>query len=266
MTLQEFLTASRRLLVITGAGCSTASGIGDYRDERGEWKRPAPIQHQDFMRNLRWRQRYWARSQAGYPEFMKARPNVAHHVLASWERSGRLCGLITQNVDRLHQRAGHDDVIDLHGRLDQVVCMECGLLTDRALIQAWLNRHNRSVSELSFSPAPDGDADLAADDFSHITVPECEQCGGVLKPNVVFFGDSVPKPVVAAAFARVEQADGVLIVGSSLMVYSSFRFVRRAAELGLPIAAINVGRTRADDLLCVKEAGDCSAVLQQLAQ
>ena len=266
MTLQAFLAASRRLLVITGAGCSTASGIGDYRDEHGKWKRARPVQHQDFMTSLGWRQRYWARSQVGYPEFMKAQPNAAHRVLASWERSGRLCGLITQNVDRLHQRAGHDDVVDLHGRLDQVVCMDCGLLTDRASIQEWLNRHNHLSPELSFSAAPDGDADLAADDFSHIAVPECVQCGGVLKPNVVFFGDGVPKPVVTAAFGWVDQADSMLVVGSSLMVYSSFRFVRRAAELGLPIAAINLGRTRADDLLCVKEVGDCSAVLQRWAE
>ncbi len=265
MSIEKFMQDSDRLLVITGAGCSTASGIGDYRDEQGEWKRAQPVQHQAFMQTLAWRQRYWARSQVGYPEFKRARPNVTHQVLAHWEAQGRLCGLITQNVDGLHQRAGHQQVIDLHGRLDQVVCMDCGDTVARDDVQQWLDKHNTPALEDTVGMAPDGDADLARTDFSAIKVPECLQCGGILKPDVVFFGDSVPKARVADAFAQLEQADSVLVVGSSLMVYSSFRFVRRAAELGLPIAALNRGKTRADELLTLKIDADCGETLRALS-
>ncbi len=265
MTIEKFLQHSDRILVITGAGCSTASGIGDYRDEQGAWKRAQPVQHQAFMQTLSWRQRYWARSQVGYPEFKRAMPNVAHQVLARWESQGRLCGLITQNVDGLHQRAGHQQVIDLHGRLDQVVCMSCGETLSRDVVQQWLDMHNAPAIHDTTGMAPDGDADLACTDFSAIKVPECQQCGGILKPDVVFFGDSVPKDRVAQAFTQLDQADSVLVIGSSLMVYSSFRFVRRAAELGLPIAALNRGKTRADELLTLKVDADCGETLKRLS-
>ncbi len=264
--LHSFIAASSRLLVISGAGCSTGSGIGDYRDEQGEWKRVQPVQHQEFMASRHWRQRYWARSQVGYPEFMRAQPNAAHEVLARWEGEERVHGLITQNVDRLHQKAGHQRVIDLHGRLDEVVCMSCGDITTRAAMQHWLDQHNTRADPQAFSLAPDGDADLRRDDFSNVVVPQCRLCGGILKPHVVFFGDSVPKPVVEQAYAWVDAADAVLVVGSSLMVYSSFRFVRRAAAAGIPIAAINRGKTRADDLLTIKVADDCATVLEQIAE
>jgi len=264
--LQDFIAASSRLLVITGAGCSTGSGIGDYRDDRGEWKRVQPVQHQEFMASHHWRQRYWARSQVGYPEFMRAQPNAAHRVLAEWEAEGRVHGLITQNVDRLHQRAGHQRVIDLHGRLDQVVCTGCGEVVTRDTIQQWLDEHNTPADPRAFTLAPDGDADVERADFSAVSVPACSTCRGILKPHVVFFGDSVPKPVVDQAYGWVDAADAVLVVGSSLMVYSSFRFIRRAAAANIPLAAINRGRTRADDLLAVKVEDDCGAVLQQLKE
>jgi len=265
MSIEKFLSASRRLLVITGAGCSTGSGIGDYRDEHGEWKRTPPVQHQEFMTSLSWRQRYWARSQHGYPEFMRAQPNRAHQVLAEWEQSGRLQGLITQNVDRLHQRAGHSHVLDLHGRLDRVVCMSCGDTVSRDAVQTWLDARNDRVPERYFALAPDGDADLSGCDFAAIEVPSCAACAGILKPDVVFFGDSVPKPKVAQAYAWVDAADALLVVGSSLMVYSSFRFVRRAREANKPLAAINLGKTRADPWLTVKIEDDCATVLDGLA-
>ena len=263
VNIDDFIASSNRLLVITGAGCSTGSGIGDYRDDNGDWKRVQPVQQQDFMASHGWRQRYWARSQVGYPEFMRAQPNRAHHMLARMERSGRMSGLVTQNVDRLHQRAGHRNVIDLHGRLDQVVCTECGALSTRNEVQVWLDAHN-SAGAVQFTLAPDGDADVQSEDFSDFRVPDCLACGGVLKPHVVFFGDSVPKPLVDRAYAWVEAADAILVVGSSLMVFSSFRFVRRAREAGIPIAAINRGRTRADDWLTVKVEDDCGAVLERI--
>ena len=261
---QDRLDRIQKLLVISGAGCSTGSGIGDYRDNLGNWKRVQPVQHQDFMSSALWRQRYWARSLVGFPEFMAARPNLAHTTLAAWEGSGKMIGVITQNVDRLHQRAGQQQIIDLHGRLDQVVCMACGELTPRALLQDWLVAHNPLVDRTAVNLAPDGDADLPEQDYGQVRIPDCQSCGGILKPNVVFYGDSVAKAVVDKAYRWVDACDAVLVLGSSLMVFSSFRFVRKAATLGLPIYAINEGKTRADDLLALKLVGDCGAVMSRL--
>ena len=249
--LQRFILARDNLLVITGAGISTGSGIGDYRDQAGHWKRPQPVTHQDFMSQLAWRQRYWARSQLGYPSFLRAKPNQAHLALARLEDQGKLCGLVTQNVDRLHQQAGHQEVVDLHGRLDQVICMDCARIVPRWDIQAWLEDKNPQLQEQSFQPAPDGDADMDID-FSTVEVPLCKACGGILKPHVVFFGDSVERRIVDQISAKVELADGVLVVGSSLMVFSSFRFIRHAHANKVPVAALNQGVTRADDLFTFK--------------
>ena len=249
------------VLAITGAGISTASGIGDYRDADGQWKRGEPIQHQDFVRTHAMRQRYWARSQKGFPEFSRAAPNSAHAILAGWEEQGQLVGLITQNVDRLHQAAGHRQVIDLHGRLDQVVCLACSQLSSRKDLQAWLEDKNPDVQEDFYTLRADGDAELERQDFSAVQVPECS-CGGTLKPNVVFFGDAVSKLVVSRAYDWVEQATSLVVVGSSLMVFSSFRFVRKAHQLGLPILIINQGVTRADELATLKLEGDCGALLE----
>ena len=261
--LNQFMTEHKRILVISGAGISTNSGIGDYRDQNGEWKRVQPVKHQGFMASHEWRQRYWGRSQLGYPSFLQAKPNAGHNALAQLEARGSLFALITQNVDRLHQRAGQQTVIDLHGRLDQVICTSCGQLEARGEIQKWLELHNPAVQEADFVPAPDGDADLEME-FSQIQVPGCSLCDGILKPHVVFFGDSVPKPVVEQAYDWVQQADAVLVVGSSLMVFSSYRFVRRAHELSIPIAAINNGVTRGDKFFDFKVAGDCSEILAHL--
>ncbi len=262
--LADFLARRERVLIISGAGISTASGIGDYRNADGEWKRPQPVQHQDFMQREDWRRRYWARSMVGYPEFLRAVPNVAHETLAAWESRGRISGVITQNVDRLHQRAGHEQVIDLHGRLDQVVCMSCGQLSSRGELQAWLEQHNPGVVGTAFSAAPDGDADLERDDFADVRVPVCAGCGGILKPNVVFYGDSVPREIVDQAYGWVDHADAVLVLGSSLMVFSSFRFVRHAHADNTPVAAINRGVMRGEELFAVKVGEDVGATLAQL--
>jgi NAD-dependent SIR2 family protein deacetylase len=249
-------------LVITGAGISTVSGIGDYRDQAGNWKRPQPVSHQDFLASHVWRQRYWARSQLGYPSFLAAQPNGAHHALVRMEQAGQLCGLVTQNVDRLHQQAGHQNVVDLHGRLDQVICIDCRMLVGRDIVQEWLEAQNPQLQSQTFSPAPDGDADVIAD-FSAIEVPSCDQCGGILKPHVVFFGDSVDRGVVDHIREQVDSADGVLVIGSSLMVFSSYRFVRQAHARGIPIAALNQGVTRADELITLK-VNESSTVLDTL--
>lgn len=264
-SLLETLAGARRVAVITGAGCSTASGIGDYRDAAGAWKRSPPVQMQDFLAWESTRRRYWARSMRGWPIMAAARPNAAHGALVELERAGRLAGLITQNVDGLHQRAGHRRVLELHGTLSEVVCLDCGQRIARRSLQVRLERHNAFVLDSAAEAAPDGDADLADSlDLSSFQVPDCERCGGMLKPDVVFYGDSVPRPRVAEAQALVEAAEVLLVVGSSLMVFSSFRFCRRARELGIPIVAVNRGVTRADDWLTAKLDADCASVLPEL--
>ena len=259
--LQDFVGRHQKLFVLTGAGCSTNSGIPDYRDSNGNWKRTQPVIFQAFMSEERTRQRYWARSLIGWRRFGQARPNDAHHALARLEAGGRCAMLLTQNVDRLHQSAGHRQVIDLHGRLDLVRCMGCGRKTSRDEFQDRLGRLNADWLQLDAADAPDGDADLERTDFSSFEVPACKACGGILKPDVVFFGENVPRDVVAAAQDHLAQADAMLIVGSSLMVYSGFRFVQAAAARQIPIAAVNLGRTRADDLLTLKVEERCEAAL-----
>jgi NAD-dependent SIR2 family protein deacetylase len=192
-------------------------------------------------------------------------PNVAHRVLAEWERAGRVHTLITQNVDGLHQRAGSRAVIDLHGRLDEVECMQCRTVTARRVTQEEMETRNPRWSERQAQMAPDGDALLEAD-FRSFEIPACEDCGGVLKPAVVFFGESVPRQRVTDAFAAVSSADALLVVGSSLMVFSGYRFVRTARERGIPTAIINRGQTRADGEVSLKLEGSCSEVLARLGE
>jgi NAD-dependent SIR2 family protein deacetylase len=260
-SLREFVERHRRIFVLTGAGCSTSSGIPDYRDAEGKWKRTQPVSHQAFMGEETTRRRYWARSLLGWRRFRGAGANDAHRALARLEAVGRSELLVTQNVDRLHQAAGSHQVIDLHGRLDRVRCMSCGIYLSRDDMQAELGRLNVEWLALDAGNAPDGDADLENVDFSAFAVPSCEHCGGVLKPDVVFFGDSVPRDRVDEAARRLEQADAMLIVGSSLMVYSGFRFAQWAANAGKPIAAVNLGRTRADPMLALKVEQSCEAAL-----
>jgi NAD-dependent SIR2 family protein deacetylase len=260
-SLQDFVDRHRRLFILTGAGCSTSSGIPDYRDVDGKWKRMQPATYQAFMGAESTRQRYWARSLLGWRRFRRARPNDTHRALARLETMGRSELLLTQNVDRLHQAAGSTRVIDLHGRLDLVRCMGCERRVSRDEVQDELDRLNTDWLGLEAADAPDGDADLESSDFSSFAMPSCRRCGGVLKPDVVFFGESVPRDRVAAAARSLEQADAMLIVGSSLMVYSGFRFAQMAASAGNPIAAIDLGRTRADGLLALKVEQPSEAAL-----
>jgi NAD-dependent SIR2 family protein deacetylase len=259
--LREFVDRHRRLFVLTGAGCSVGSGIPDYRDADGAWKRSPPVSYQAFMGQEATRRRYWARSLIGWRRIRRAQPNDAHRALARLEAMGKSEILLTQNVDRLHQAAGSAAVIDLHGRLDRVRCMECGRVSPRDALQEELARLNPQWLARDAVDAPDGDADLDGVDFSTFAVPSCPHCGGVLKPDVVFFGENVPRDRVEAAKRHLERADAMLIVGSSLMVYSGFRFVEMAARAGKPAAAVNLGRTRADDLLALKIEASCDAAL-----
>ncbi len=260
-TLLNFIHNHKQILVLTGAGVSTASGIPDYRDEKGQWKHRKPIYFDEFIKSETARKRYWARSAVGWQRFGMAQPGRAHLALAQLESEGKVSKLITQNVDNLHQRAGSRDVIDLHGNLQQVICLGCKDFRPRADIQDFLLQHNPQLQEMSAGSAPDGDAYLEGIDFSSIHIPFCEQCGGLLKPDVVFYGESVPADRVKRCFSAVQQSDAMLVLGSSLMVYSSYRFVLRAVELGLEIIAINRGLTRADELLNLKIEQDCGEVL-----
>ena len=260
-SLQDFVDRHRSLFILTGAGCSTGSGIPDYRDIDGRWKRTRPVTYQAFMGEEATRRRYWARSLLGWRRFRTARPNDAHRALARLEAMGRTELLLTQNVDRLHQASGSTRVIDLHGRLDLVRCMGCERRVSREELQEQLGRLNVGWLALDAADAPDGDAELESADFSCFEVPSCGSCGGVFKPDVVFYGENVPRDRVDAASRHLAQADAMLIVGSSLMVYSGFRFVEMAAFAGKPVAAVNLGRTRADELLALKVEQTCEAAL-----
>ena len=255
------LLAAGEVFVLTGAGASTDSGIPDYRDEHGAWKHRPPMQIREFTGTLAARRRYWARSLVGYARLARARPNAAHHALAELERHSRLSLTVTQNVDGLHAAAGSRDVLDLHGRIDRVVCLGCRRTLPRLELQAALERENPGWAERKADVTPDGDAELGAVDYSAFRVVDCAHCGGMLKPDVVFFGEGVPRAQVERAFAALERSRALLVVGSSLMVFSGFRFARHAAGLGLPIAIVNRGVTRADELSELRIAGNAGEVL-----
>lgn len=265
-------TIARRLaegpvVVLTGAGLSTASGIPAYRDRHGQWQHARPIQHQEFLRAEHVRRRYWARSFVGWPIMGRAAPNAGHRALAALEQQGRVSAIITQNVDGLHQQAGSRRVIELHGSIGRVCCLDCRASHARADVQTWLQAANAGLSLPARGvqrPAPDGDAHLEDAMYAGFRVPDCPACGGVLKPDVVFFGDNVPRDRVAEAMLAVEQASALLVVGSSLMVYSGYRFAENANRLGRPVLAINQGVTRADALLAAKLEIDCSEALDAL--
>lgn len=261
--LESFVRRTPHLFVLTGAGCSTAAGIPSYRDEAGAWKHPPPIQFQEFLGSHAIRQRYWARSLTGWRRVVAARPSEAHTALADLEKAGVVGTLVTQNVDGLHQKAGSASVIDLHGRLDAVRCLACGKTVSRAAVQVDLVARNPRWSSIAAADGPDGDARLGGP-FDEVAVPACSDCGGLLRPDVVFFGENVPKARVERGYAALRQAHGVLVVGSSLMVFSGYRFCLAAAEAGKPLALVNRGKTRADHLAAVKAEGECGEILRDL--
>jgi len=261
----DLLSDSKRLLVLTGAGCSSASGIPTYRDEEGRWKRRQPITFAAFAGSESVRRRYWARSLVGYRLMAEALPNAGHVALARLEAAGRVELLVTQNVDGLHQRAGSRTVLDLHGRVDAVVCLDCRASSTRTELQDRLVAANAAFAALVAPTAPDGDADLEQDTAS-FEVPPCRACGGVLKPDLVFFGESVPKPRVERAYDAVAACDAMLVVGSSLRIFSGWRFVRAAVERGVPLALLNLGRTRADEIATVKLRAAADVALPELIE
>jgi NAD-dependent SIR2 family protein deacetylase len=258
----------RPIVALTGAGLSTDSGIPDYRGPSSPAR--TPMTFQEFLAGPAQQRRYWARSHVGWARMSKVDPNQGHRALAAMERAGVVQGLITQNVDGLHTAAGHQEVIDLHGRVDAVVCLGCGRSSDRAGVQRRLSELNPGFVETvgpAVESAPDGDADVEVTaDFRMVS---CAHCGGVLKPDVVFFGENVPKDRVVRAYDAVDRAiatDGALLVaGSSLTVMSGLRFVRHAHKNGMPVVIVNRGQTRGDDLAAGRVDDGCSEVLAVIA-
>jgi NAD-dependent deacetylase sirtuin 4 len=259
------LLAGRRFVALTGAGCSTDSGIPDYRGG-GRTGPRNPIQHDQFMKRAEVRQRYWARATLGWERFKHARPNAAHRALAALEAAGLLAGVITQNVDRLHHQAGSRRVVELHGALADVRCLGCGRHEPRADLQQrllaanpdWLTRAGAEIR-------PDGDAELPPEVVTAFVAVGCVGCAGPLKPDVVFFGGTVAEPTLDAAWRLQSAGEVLLVVGSSLTVYSGFRFVRHAHETGQPIAIVNVGPTRGDALAAARVSAPVGEVLPRLA-
>ena len=268
------LLRDRRVVVLAGAGCSTESGIPDYRGPEGRLRTRSPVQYQDFVATEAARVRYWARSTVGWSRFSAARPNGAHYALARLEAGGILRGVITQNVDGLHQAAGSRRVVELHGSLARVRCLQCDTVVGRdefqerlrALNESWREWLDQRMARDELEVAPDGDAELPPWALENFRVPACERCEGVIKPDVVFFGESVPPARVREAWQLFDEADTLLVVGSSLTVYSGRRFIYRAQTDGVPIGIINLGPTRADDLAAAKVEGPLGQILPRVAE
>ncbi|MFJ2677848.1 NAD-dependent protein deacetylase [Pseudomonas sivasensis] len=259
--------AERRFLVLTGAGISTSSGIPDYRDSEGVRRGKAPMMYQEFLAAPQARRRYWARAMLGWPRVRIATPNKAHMALATLQQHQRISGLITQNVDTLHDQAGSHDVIELHGSLHRVLCLDCQQRSDRNVIQRLMEAENPYLAGVDAVQAPDGDTLLDPAFEERFQVPRCPYCHGQrLKPDVVFFGENVATATAAAAMAAVEHAEGLLVVGSSLMAYSAFRLCKAMVEQGKPVIAINLGKTRGDELLQMKVQASCEVLLPLLAE
>ena len=260
------LLRERPCVVLSGAGCSTESGIPDYRGPDGSMRERQPIRFQDFMASESARTRYWARSMIGWPRFAGSRPNAAHAALAALEDAGFVRGVITQNVDGLHQAAGSRTVIDLHGRLAEVRCMDCERVTLRDEMQRRMEELNPDFAVGAERYIADGDAELPGGSEQGFQVPSCQSCGGVLKPHVVFFGENVPKDRLARTWEVFGLGALLLVVGSSLTVFSGRRFVLRAVQEQKPVVVANLGPTRADDVATYKLEERLGSVLPRLAE
>ncbi len=264
------LLAGRRIAVLTGAGISTDSGIPDYRGPDSPPSNPMTIRQ--FTSDPAFRQRYWARNHVGWRHMDDTVPNAGHRALAALERASVVTGVITQNVDLLHTKAGSRNVINLHGAYSRVICLSCGYATSRAALAERLEALNPGFLERAeaiggLAVAPDADASLSpAADTASFRYLDCPRCASILKPDIVYFGESVPKDVVQKAYSLIDQSEALLVAGSSLTVFSGYRFVRHAAVLGIPIAIVNRGRTRGDDLATVQVDGGCSELLALLGE
>ena len=256
----------RQAVVLSGAGLSTESGIPDYRGESGSLRRHTPMTYQDFVASAPGRQRYWARSHVGWRTIARARPNDGHRAVAELGRAGYLDGVITQNVDGLHQVAGSAGVVELHGSLDRVICLDCRGTSSRQELDERLRAANAGFDGVATRINPDGDVELADEVVRDFRLVGCADCGGVLKPDVVFFGENVPAERVRQCYDLVERADSLLVLGSSLTVMSGLRFVRHAAKLGIPVLIINQGQTRGDSCATVRVERPLGAALTEIVE
>jgi len=260
------LKDKHKIWILTGAGISAPSGIPTYRDDKGEWKSANPIQHNEFINHESYRQRYWARSMVGWKLTGRAKPNATHEAITTLQKSGRVSQIVTQNVDSLHRIAGSKNVIDLHGRLSEIKCLNCDDITRRSDYQKRLLNENHELDRYEAKILPDGDADVEDFDMSKISIPPCEKCGGVLMPHVVFFGGIVPKYRVTRAYETLAESDCLLVIGSSLKVFSGFRFPRWASQNNLPLYAVNQGEMRGQDLFDQHITEPCEEALPIIAQ
>jgi NAD-dependent SIR2 family protein deacetylase len=259
------LVGDGEVLVLSGAGLSTDSGIPDYRGATGSLRRHTPMTWQTFRRDPAGRHRYWARSFVGWRQMRQARPNVGHRAVADLQAAGLLSGVITQNVDGLHQAAGARDVVELHGGLDRTICLQCGDVASRAGLDERLRAANPDFGPRAGEVNPDGDAELPDEVLDGFVMVDCLACGGgPLKPDVVFFGETVPRDRVDQCFRLLEECGTLLVLGSSLTVMSGYRFVLRAAELGIPVGVVNLGATRGDAKVDVKVDAPLAEVLPEL--
>ncbi|XP_058449165.1 NAD-dependent protein deacylase Sirt4 [Malaya genurostris] len=270
--LERFLKDKPKTLVLTGAGISTESGIPDYRSEKvGLYARSnhKPIQHGDFINSEAVRKRYWARNYVGWPRFSAVAPNVTHYKLARLERDERISGVVTQNVDKLHTKAGSKNVIELHGSGYTVICVGktgagCDYRIPRHDFQQILDQMNPHMEDKSTMIRPDGDVELPHEYEENFKIPPCPQCGGSLKPEIVFFGDNIPMPRIETVVRMILESDGVLVLGSSLTVFSGYRIILQAKELGIPVAIVNIGDTRGDSVADLKISARCGELMQDL--
>lgn len=261
--LTAFLSSLGKVVCLTGAGCSLASGIPTYRTENGDWQGRNPINHQDFLKTFETRQRYWARSFMGWPLMSNAQPNPAHRALTDLVTLGKIKTLITQNVDSLHEQTGLTAVQHLHGDLAQVTCLVCGASEPRTQLQTRLAKLNAHL-ELDGEIKPDGDAEISPEIIQHFKIAHCLLCSGTLKPNVVFFGGQVDPALVQSIYRSIEQADALWVIGSSLKLFSGYRFCRHAVACGKPIVLLNPGWTRADPIAALKIVQQAEIILPKV--
>lgn len=247
------VVAARDVVVLSGAGLSTESGIPDYRGANGSLRRHSPMTYDEFVGSVEGRRRYWARSHLGWRTITRADPNSGHFAVASLRAQGYLSGVITQNVDGLHQAAGTPGVVELHGSLDRVICLDCRRTSPREQLDLRFRSANPAFTATATRINPDGDAELPAEVVREFQVVDCDDCGsGVLKPDVVFFGENVPRQRVEQCYRLVDEASALLVLGSSLAVMSGLRFVRHAAKTGKPVLIVNQGETRGDPFATVR--------------
>eukprot|EP01080_Neovahlkampfia_damariscottae_P010003 gene10003-2322_t len=269
--LKEFITSKKPITVISGAGLSTESGIPDYRSPNGSYsKGHRPILFKEYISSEKNRKRYWARNMIGYRLFKVVKPNEGHHAIKHLQDKNIIKNIITQNVDELHQTSGSKNVINLHGSNHEIICLDCRKITSRKEYQERLEMHNEGfLNEHNiYEKRSDGDVELSeTTKYEEIHVPNCIECNGILKPNVVFFGESVGNDIVDSIKNMIlNETNGLLVVGSSLQVFSSFRFLKYSLQHNVPIAIINIGETRADSFCDFKIEGKCSEILNYLSK